>query len=211
MSPRTEAQLEAIRQTRTEQILDAARQRFAKQGFHATRMSDIAQAAGVSQGTLYHYFNSKDELFMALLFTWSERLEKVVKELPETALSAGDKLRLMSQVGQEFVSADRDLLPVIVEFWAYALRNPKAAASFRRLFQVMQQAFITILDEGMASGEFKPTDVEALAALPLVVLDGVIVLSLIAGQDLVDPERIFKNTEQLVLTALQGDPGEKGL
>jgi AcrR family transcriptional regulator len=209
MSPRTEAQFEAIRQARTEEIVAAARQVFADRGFHATRMSDIARTAGVSQGTLYHYFRSKDDLFLALLFTWAERLETVVKELPDVQAGAAEKIGLMTQVGQEFLATNQDLLPVILEFWAYALRHPKAAASFRHLFEVMQQSFLAILEEGIATGEFKPTDLDALSALPLVVLDGVIVLSLLAGRDLVDPDRIFKNTEQLVLDALQGKPGER--
>ncbi len=203
MSPRTRAQTEEIRQARTEQILEAARRVFAKQGFHATRMSDIAQTIGVSQGTLYHYFRSKDDLFMALLSIWAERLEEVVKGLPDTPMSATDKLRLISQVGLNFLEADRDLLPVLVEFWAYALRKPEAAASFRHLFQTMQQTVMAIIEAGIANGEFKSTNVAALSALPMIILDGVVILSLLAGEDLVQPEQVFKHTEQLVLDALQ--------
>ncbi|MFN2217094.1 MAG: helix-turn-helix domain-containing protein, partial [Anaerolineae bacterium] len=75
MSPRTKEQNEKIRRTRRREILDAAHQVFAERGFHDTRMSDIAQVAGVSQGTLYHYFASKDDLFLALCFTWADLME----------------------------------------------------------------------------------------------------------------------------------------
>ncbi len=204
--PRTPAQNEEIRQARAEQILETARQIFAKQGFHATRMSDIAKAIGVSQGTLYHYFRSKDELFMALLSIWVERLEDVVKGLPNAPISASNKLRMIVQVGVDFLEADRELLPVMVEFWAYALRNPEAAASFRRLLQTMQQSFTTIIDEGIANGEFRPVDVKTFSTLPMAVLDGMVILSLLAGEDLVQPEQVFKTTQQLVLDALQPDP-----
>ena len=54
------------------QILDAAVRVFARQGFHATRVSDIADEAGVAYGLVYHYFNSKDEVLNELFVErWS--------------------------------------------------------------------------------------------------------------------------------------------
>jgi AcrR family transcriptional regulator len=207
MSPRTKAQYEEIRRARKAQILDAARRVFAAQGFHATRMSDIAQAIGVSQGTLYHYFRSKDGLFMALFSTWAEKLEDVVKGLPDGPSSAADKLSMMSRVGLDYLSADEALLPVFVEFWAYALHNPQAAASFRSLFQALQESCAAIISEGIASGEFKPVDVQTLSALPLAILDGVTLLSLLVGRDLVDPEQVIEKSLQLVFDGLLAKTG----
>lgn len=201
--PRTPAQNEEIRQARTEQILEAARQVFAEQGFYKTRMSDIAQAIGVSQGTLYHYFRSKDELFMALLSIWVERLAELVKGLPDTSMGAADKLRMMNQVGLDFLKADQALLPVLVEFWAYALRNPEAKTSFRCLLQTMQQSVIAIINEGITNGEFASVEVEAMSAVPMVVLDGTIILYLLAGEDLVPPAQLFDMILRLVLNVLQ--------
>ena len=208
MSPRTKEQYEAIRKARMAQILEAARQVFAEHGFHATKMSDIARTAGVSQGTLYHYFRGKDDLFMALLSTWTERLEEAVKGLADSPTSAADKLWRMNEVGLAFLSADEELLPVIVEFWAYALRNAEAAASYRSLFQTMRQSCAAIVEEGIASGEFKPVDVQTLSALPLTVLDGVTLLYLLAGKDLVNPEQLIRKTQQLVFDGLLAEPKE---
>lgn len=207
MSPRTPAQNEAIRQARTQEILTVARQEFAKRGFHATRMSDIARSAGVSHGTLYHYFHSKDDLFTALLIAWAERLEETAGLLSDTPLGAVEKVRLVGQVGMDFMAEDRDLLPVMMEFWAYALRDPAAAASFRRLFEIMQQTFTSILQDGISSGEFKPVSIETHSVLPMVVLDGVIVLSLLVGQEFIDPDQVIRDTQELILEAIQMEPG----
>jgi AcrR family transcriptional regulator len=206
--PRTAAQNEAIRRARTEQILEGARRVFAEQGFHATRMSDIARTVGVSQGTLYHYFSSKDELFLALLNTWNERVEEIVGQLPASGLNAADKFWLINQVAIAFFEADEELLPVLVEFWAYALHNPEAAASFRNFFQVMQQSFKDILAEGIAAGEFKPVDVEMLSVLPLIVLDGISLLAAVVGRDLIQPAEMVQKTQQLVFDGLLAEPGE---
>ena len=49
------------------QILDAAMDTFAEKGFHKTRMSDIAETSGLSKGSLYWYFDSKDSIILNLL------------------------------------------------------------------------------------------------------------------------------------------------
>jgi AcrR family transcriptional regulator len=202
MCPRTNEQNEQIRRERQAQILDAARQVFAEQGFHATRMSDIAHAAGVSQGTLYHYFRSKDDLFMGLLFPWAERLAEAVRGLPDSPSSATDKMWAMSRLATAFFQTDEELMPVLVEFWAYALHSPKATESFRDLFQAMQESYAAIIEEGVADGEFKPVDVQTISALPFAVLDGVIVLASLLDRNVVQPEKVVEQTQQLVFDGL---------
>jgi AcrR family transcriptional regulator len=206
MSPRTKEQNEKIRRARRRQILDVARQVFAEQGFHATRMSDIAQAAGVSQGTLYHYFRSKDDLFLALCSTWADLMEAGLKGLSEEATSAADKMSAMSHLAMAFFRADEELMPVLVEFWAYALHNPKATERFRALFGTMRHAYVAILEEGIANGEFKQVDAQTLSVLPLVILDGATLLASILGRDSVEPVQVVEKTQQLVFAGLLVEP-----
>ena len=63
MTPRTEEQNEQLREQRCGQLLSAAQRVFSRQGFHAAKVADVAAEAGVSQGTVYHYFDSKEALF----------------------------------------------------------------------------------------------------------------------------------------------------
>lgn len=67
MSPRNERRNQQIKDERQEQILDAALKVFATSGFTATKISDIANAAGVSHGLVYHYFSSKEQIFNELV------------------------------------------------------------------------------------------------------------------------------------------------
>ena len=62
MSPRTKEQFEKIRESSRKEILNAALELFAVNGFHATSISQIAEKAGVSKGLMYNYFASKDDL-----------------------------------------------------------------------------------------------------------------------------------------------------
>lgn len=65
--PRTEETNQRIRDEQKRRIMDAARTLFAHKGFSDTKMTDIAAAAGVSYGLAYHYFASKEELFIRLV------------------------------------------------------------------------------------------------------------------------------------------------
>lgn len=200
--PRTTTQNEEIRQARFLQILRAARQVFAGQGFYGTRMSDIAQAAGVSQGTLYHYFSSKDELFLAVLRRWSEQVIEVVKQVSTSEALVTDKFWLINEIGLSFFEIDQDLLPVLVEYWAYISRKPEAAAAFKEFFLAMQQPFKDILNRGIQTGEFKPVDVDVLSALPLVILDGTTLLAAVVGKEIINPTKLIKQSQQLVFEGL---------
>jgi hypothetical protein len=108
----------------------------------------------------------------------------------------------MSRLATAFFQADEELMPVLVEFWAYALRNPEANEGFRDLFQAMQESYAAIIEEGVANGEFKPVDVQTISALPFAVLDGVIVLASLLDRSLMQPEQVVEQTQQLVFDGL---------
>ena len=67
MTPRNEQENEKIKSERKEEILEAALKLFAKNGFSATKISEIAAVAGLSHGLVYHYFDSKEDIFVQLL------------------------------------------------------------------------------------------------------------------------------------------------
>lgn len=73
-SQRTKQQVEAIRQQRVMQILDAALDVFAHKGFHSATIADIAQKAGIAKGLLYHYYSSKEELLSHIVINGMNNL-----------------------------------------------------------------------------------------------------------------------------------------
>lgn len=66
MAPRTDEQNEALRAAARARIMDAALTLFGQQGYESTSVKQIAQAAGVAQGLLYNYFESKEHLLAAI-------------------------------------------------------------------------------------------------------------------------------------------------
>src|SRR5215218_9386000 len=74
------------------QILDAAIRVFARQGFHSTRVSDIADEAGVAYGLVYHYFDSKDQVLNELFSERWSLLLAAIDEVDAQKISVREKL-----------------------------------------------------------------------------------------------------------------------
>jgi TetR/AcrR family fatty acid metabolism transcriptional regulator len=96
-----------------ERILDAAVKVFAAEGFYNAKVSQIAQAAGVADGTIYLYFKSKDDLLINLFEDRMERVNANLREALATASSSIDRLRRIVKLHLELVEQNRDMAEVI--------------------------------------------------------------------------------------------------
>ncbi len=95
-------------------ILDAAVRVFARQGFHACRVSDIADEAGVAYGLVYHYFASKDEVLDTLfLERWNVMLE-LIRRVDGEAIPVREKLRAIASFIIDSYEHDPELMKVII-------------------------------------------------------------------------------------------------
>jgi AcrR family transcriptional regulator len=95
-------------------ILDAAVRVFARQGFHACRVSDIADEAGVAYGLLYHYFPSKEEVLNTLfLERWGVMLE-MIREVDREPRPVREKLGAIASFIVDSYRHDPDLMKVII-------------------------------------------------------------------------------------------------
>jgi TetR/AcrR family transcriptional regulator, fatty acid metabolism regulator protein len=95
-------------------ILDAAVRVFARQGFHACRVSDIADEAGVAYGLVYHYFASKDEVLDTLfLERWNVMLD-LIREVDAEPIHVREKLAAIASFIVDSYRHDPDLMKVII-------------------------------------------------------------------------------------------------
>jgi TetR/AcrR family transcriptional regulator, fatty acid metabolism regulator protein len=95
-------------------ILDAAVRVFARQGFHACRVADIADEAGVAYGLVYHYFGSKDEVLDTLfLERWNVMLD-VIREVDAEPMQVREKLAAIASFIVDSYRHDPDLMKVII-------------------------------------------------------------------------------------------------
>jgi len=90
MSPRTQSQLEAIREEKRARILDAALNLFGYEGYHNSSISKIAQQAGISKGLVYNYFESKEEIVQEILNSGIEEMLKILDPNQDGVLDASE-------------------------------------------------------------------------------------------------------------------------
>jgi len=145
-----------------ERILDAAVRVFARKGFYLTRVSEVAKAAGVADGTIYLYFKSKDDLLVSLFEHRIERLLTYMEtELPRVA-SATYKLKRVIELQLGLLEGERDLAEVVTVILRQSTKLMKeyAAPKFTAYFD----AIARVIAEGQASGELRADISPHLAA-----------------------------------------------
>src|SRR2546423_12012928 len=125
------------KEARPQEILDAALKLFAEKGFAAARMDDVARRAGVTKGTIYLYFPSKEELFKSLVrAAIGGTLEQVTAYAEAYEGSARDLLvSVLRTIGTVMRTSDRIVLPKII--LAEAGHLPDLARFYR--FEIIEK------------------------------------------------------------------------
>jgi AcrR family transcriptional regulator len=150
-------------------ILEAASLLFSKNGFDATGVAEICQAAGVSKGAFYHHFPTKQAVFMELMDSWLNGLDAGFQlMLSQTEDIPQALLQMAEMAGSLFESADVRL-PIFLEFWTQASRDPSVWQATIEPYRRYQAYFSRLIQEGIAEGSLAPID-PALASRALVYL-----------------------------------------
>ena len=150
-------------------LLQAALACFAEQGYDATSVAEICLRAGVSKGAFYHHFPSKQAVFVALLDDWLGRLDAQMAAHRRTASSADEGLRVMASMFQQVFQDASGKLPMFLEFWSKAARDPVIWEATMAPFRRYEQLFSGLVETGIAEGSFRPIDAPT-AARTLVAL-----------------------------------------
>lgn len=163
-----------VREERRQQILEAALTVFSQKGFHTANVSDVAAQAGVSQGTIYWYFDSKDDLFQAALLSVFVGLEEgAFAPLAECATATEKLLALAtSMVSMAEMAEVEGLFMLFLGYWASSERREESAQIWTDLLSQYKDVVADIVEEGVSNGEFKPVDAEALVWALLAAYDG---------------------------------------
>ena len=154
------------KEARPQEIVAAAMDVFAERGFAAARLEEVAARAGVSKGTLYLYFSSKDELFKAVI---RAAILPNLQQAEALVAAAGGPCfpvleRLLRTVARLIATTRMAVIPRLVI--AEAGNFPELAAFYHR--EVIRRGFgvlAALLRRGIDSGEFRPVEVDPTVRL----------------------------------------------
>lgn len=197
---------ERRKEARPGELLDAALSLFVSKGFSATKVEDVAASAGVSKGTLFLYFSSKEDLFKAVIRAnladhfpaWNQEFEEFIGTTP--AMLEYAMVSWWQRIGStdasgitKLVMSEANNFPEVVQFYDQEVTRPGHA-----LFQ-------RILQRGIDSNELVTFDtkqaVHSLVSAILYVTMWKHALACNASQNSLNPEAFLRNHVDLLVQA----------
>jgi len=178
----TEAHIEARRQ----QILEAARACFSRQGFHQTTVQDICKEAGLSPGAVYRYFPSKDHIIAATCLDCQQGIVDLIEAAKSQGGSPLQALDFIVDHGIDMLSGEssREAIMMNVQLWSEAMRseeikNALLQATIDTLGSALEELFSQAQEQGLVDQRL---DSRALAITLMGAFHGLVL------QKSLDPE-----------------------
>lgn len=192
-----------------ERILRAAIKVFARKGFYATRVSEIAKAAGVADGTIYLYFKNKDDVLVSI---FEDRITKLIDFLRaelEKAEGVEAKVRVVIETQLGLLEEQRDLAEVVTVNLRQSSRLLKQYAA--PLFTEYLELIASVIAEGQRDGVLRDDLNPRIVARGLWgALDGVALTWALGGPKRGTPESLRRAASQIASVFLEGLRREAG-
>ncbi len=204
------------KEARPQELLDAALALFAEKGFAAARSEEVAQRAGVSKGTLYLYYPSKEDLFKA-----------VVRQNLSSLIAHGE------EIAAQFDGSSAELLSVLMNTWWDRVGNTPAAGihkvavaeahNFPEIARFYTEEVIVpghrlfagCVQRGIERGEFRPLPLQEVAQALIAPVLFMTLCRCSFGEELVrcgleaDPAKFLQTHLEITLRGLQAQPGPR--
>lgn len=194
-------------------LLDAAEVVFAKRGFHGASVDEIAREAGATTGALYSNFAGKEDLFLALFERSAQADVHDYVEASTTRATPDEQTRAVADLWMQILRERPDYFPLVIEFWAYAMREPQLRVRLAERFRMLRAGSTSLVAQGAERRgiTLSPEFAERLGLLITALGNG------LALEKLIDPDSVPDETygDLLVLifnglvTLARADQGAK--
>jgi AcrR family transcriptional regulator len=204
------ASREAKKALQRQNILDAARQVFFRDGFVHANLDEVAQLAQVAKGTLYRYFENKGELYVAVLVTNGEIFEARMREAASSSADPAERIRRIGEFYYDHWTRNREYFQI---FWA--LENepvigdlpPAVTQEVTSLWEKCLAILADVIRDGVGSGSFAPCDEWVAANVLWTTSNGMIQSETISSRRSTvadrEPREVFEAMVEMMLRALR--------
>jgi AcrR family transcriptional regulator len=190
MSASIKTKKDVVTEFRTAEILEAARKVFAKKGFHDATVDDVASAAGLAKGTVYLYYRSKQDVYLAALkFGIGQMYSALVEEVNKAA-STEAKLKSLIAAKLAYFDENRDFFKIYYSELGRIHTHPGGIDSEFKALYIEQAGLVeSILKEGIRKKAIRSLRTEQTAFAISDIIRGVVTQRILgwsksrAGQD----------------------------
>jgi AcrR family transcriptional regulator len=174
MSPRTAEANQIVRDERREQILRAALKIFATKGLKGTKISDIAAAAKISQGLIHHYYESKEQVYVAVAERAMAGALQAIQQMPEgeQEVSPWQRLTIVCERMLQGLTVYPEYLLVIVQCLVQEDVPKEAHKLVSKYGRSVFSNLVQLIRDGQAAGQVAAGDPEQLALIFIATVQG---------------------------------------
>ncbi len=190
----------APQETRRAQILDAAIRCFADKGYSGTSVDDIATLTGLSKGAIYHHFNSKRGILLALFEGWSADLLARWRTIGEQS----DPLEALGRDTQEVLNLVEDIVPLSragLEFCSQATRDDDLRQRMAAGYADSRRYLTGLIEEARQQGLVRDISAQPMATVLIAIFEGLFLLKAIDPEG-VDIEAAWREGTSALLRGL---------
>ena len=187
---------------RKNQILDAATKVFVRRGFQHARMDDIVEESGLSKGTLYWYFKSKEDIINAILHRLFIGDLAYLENLMQAEGTASERLIQLTDHRIKGLQQMSSLVPIIFEFYAVAVHQQWVKQFINDYFQHFRTLLEKLIQQGIDRGEFRKVNARNTAISISSLYEGLTLHWMIDPQT-VPLEILDENSIPLLLDGLK--------
>ncbi len=167
------------KEQRRQQLAQTAIELFSEHGFENVSIAQIAKAAGVAKGSIYDYFESREELIMAAIMVWMGEVESTAELILADIDDPEEKLRTFVNALIDYFINDPRAIKLVISMMHLALVDDKILERqnlLKEMFLGMRRLVISFIMEGISKGDFDPkmaSKAESLTINLLAFLDGI--------------------------------------
>jgi TetR/AcrR family transcriptional regulator, fatty acid metabolism regulator protein len=181
-----------------QRILDAAVERFSRNGYHNTKVDDIVEDSGTSKGSVYFHFPSKEDIFLGLVDEFASILEKRLAEAIGKEDSGVRRVNTALNVCMGTFGSYKNLAKI------FLIQATGLGAAFEEKRRDIHKRFILIiqqhLDEAMQEGDLMPIDTEIAAYAWMGAINEVVIEWVYTGHP--DPQRALPALREMLLRSV---------
>lgn len=187
MTPKTSKpdQPTFIEEARRKQIIDAALQTIADQGYTQTSFAEIAKGLGITKGLIAYHFNGKHDLITSAIHTILNQQGAYIKVQVDAQVQAADKLRVYIEASFEYIEQNRPHFVALVDLWGSFTSAEEKKAFSQTSYDPCRAHLQKIFRIGQERAEFGGFSPQTMAAMIQGAIDGVM-LQWVFAPDAVD-------------------------
>src|SRR3990170_1618322 len=183
-----------------ERLTEAASAVFARHGFERATVDEIVREAGFSKGAFYVHFESKEDLFWAMLEGRIDNLQDTMRDALDTTQSVADNERRILEAVFALDKNDKHWPALFVEFIAHAARNDRVREKLHEMYRRLHRFTVEMLEEGRRTGRVRTDlDIDFMASVTMALVEGSLMQSRLA------PESVSLDKMIEPLSRLLGD------